>query len=263
MSAHNIAISPLPADHLPPEARSALQHGDMRGSTAQTYAATPPLAHLATAAECAAHKLALRAAADQVFGKAGDTPISQSSIVLVGAPGLTQLYLPQQLAPLQPLLELGATAAVQTGDLGKNFMLLVFKRAPRPEDESTWHRDIGRTHMLCGELSTVFALHGAQLEGNEAWFRKPVLYSPLAGMPVAFNQILHAPPFMVDEDLYFDERASLSPYRAQATCMAVMYSVWPGRDISSYAVHAPEVRAVMQAHTDKPLKAWRPAPLAP
>jgi len=210
-----IFVPPAPLESFPSDAWAALQHPHMRqGAPRQMPKDSPPWAFLDNTENIDANCAAVTRAANEVFHQPWG-PKEARTRITVGAPGIYGFYLPSYLEFLAPLAAKAAGVAALTGELGANPIQLQVARYYRPMDDTAWHTDEAATLLICADYAgTALALTGAKLDlrklrGYSKLPKNARIMSVRAGVPIAFNQIIHSGPF---------EYPAISHKKMEETC---------------------------------------------
>ncbi len=154
--------------------------------------------------------------------------------ILIGAPGLTELHLPPEYAPLSRLATKVATIADESGILSKECIGLTIRHQTRPATAPYWHTDSGGMVLLIcsSDAGTVFSLPCAQANQEYSGYtvNKLAQYSAMPGLPLCFGGIQHTVPYNADPAikreksgvvLFFNFKAGQSEVDLQHTSEAV------------------------------------------
>jgi len=237
---------------LPTQVWTELQQPGMFSTTPQRLDEMPPYVFLDGPNNAPTHVKALRHAAYNVFRDEDDeaASLAGATSLIVGAPGLNNLYLPVELAPLRHLAAQAGASIKAAGHLGQKTIMMVLSNTQRPSPKADWHQDPGKTYLLCSEkVSSVLALHGAALLDKEAVITPETnLYSPLPGMPVSFQTLLHTKPYEMGQ--------SAVGARNEPSAMVVFYELAGNREPHAYQTAAEPIRSRIKALTGQYPRPW-------
>lgn len=239
-----ILVPPCDERVLPTDAPAILRSEKMRDTSDPTPHDSPALAFLDHIANCRTNAAAIGIATRILFSS--ELPPVHTAL-LVGVPGLKYFCIPAELNCLNPLTAMAATSADMMGSLGNKPIVMVLSRAPRPKPLPGWHQDFGQTFLLCAEaVSPILALAGAGIKAGMAYLDADArLYSPLAGMPVAFANLIHTAPYEIEK--------SISKNNPAHSGMLVFYELAAGRRMQDYAaVGAPLINQIKKLNGNYP-----------
>ena len=186
---------------LPPEAAQDLYGADMSMLAPHQSHVTPaPIVFLDKAENCRSHSAAIQKVSNRLFAKSmmqEQVPgLCYSYNCAIGGPRTNGFYLPNQLLELAPLVAKAAAVAEANGELGRKWHEITIRRDLRPNSFAEWHTHDSCTNVICAsEVSGEFVLESS-LKGPKG--SPDVIFSPLAGMPVAIRTAHHTHPYVRD-----------------------------------------------------------------
>lgn len=134
---------------------------------------------------------------------------SKEAPVLIGAPGVSELHLPIEYAPLRRLAAKVATIADESGILAQECIGLTVRHHIRPTMAPYWHTDLGGIVLLIcsSDAGTAFSLPCVQANQNYNGYNVSQMaqYSVMPGLPLCFAGIQHTVPYNDDPNIKRDK----------------------------------------------------------